>query len=164
MQLGLDSQYIGDGYPFCSDLPDHHFLKTGATYLLRGADPNPELLNDPDSWAEASPKRLSLDFATSALASKLCNGSGSSCNPAAKVVLDSDLVCTGTECEINEPRTLEVAPGLWFEYVRSVTVMVGNTTHAAIRSTVMLLLFVAPTIAPRTLVGEMKSTEESVSP
>jgi hypothetical protein len=117
VQLGLDSQYIGDGYPYCQDLPEQHFLKIGATYLLRGADPNPELLNDPSTWDQASPKRLSLDF-TSPLALKLCNGNASSCTPAAKVVLDSDLTCVGIECDIIEPRTIEVAPGLWFEYVR----------------------------------------------
>ena len=116
--MGLDSQYIGDGYPLCSDLPDQHFLKKGATYLLLGSDPNPSLHKDPSSWRRAAAKRLSLDFENSGLARELCNSDGNECKPKGKVTLPNDIACTGIECEIDAPRSLQVAEGLWFEYVR----------------------------------------------
>ncbi|KAL3921612.1 MAG: hypothetical protein SGILL_002660 [Bacillariaceae sp.] len=116
-KMGLDSQYIGDGYPLCSDLPDQHFLKKGATYLLLGSDPNPTLLKDPSTWWQAAAKRLSLDF-DGALAQYLCNDDGTECKPQAKVTLTQDIVCTGIECDLDSPRTFEVADGIWFEYMR----------------------------------------------
>jgi len=34
------------------------------------------------------------------------------------VVLPTDIECNGIECDIDEPRTVEVAEGLWYEYIR----------------------------------------------
>ncbi|VEU38256.1 unnamed protein product [Pseudo-nitzschia multistriata] len=117
-KMGMNSKYVGDGYPLCSDLPRQHFLKEGAVYRLLGADPNPELLVDPSDWYGAPAKRISLDFTSSPLALALCNGNGIDCNPQSQVILKSDIRCTGIECEIHQPRTIEVAKNLWFEYVR----------------------------------------------
>jgi len=123
-KLGLNSQYIGDGYPLCSDLPDKHFLKEGATYRLLGEDPKPHLLGDPEAnaWHGAAPRRVSLDL-ESPLAIKICNKSNPSddneeCNFLSKVVIDEDLTCEGIECDLNDVRSIEVSPGIWYEYVR----------------------------------------------
>lgn len=118
-QLGLDRQYIGDGYPLCSDLPQQHFLKAGAKYRLLGSNPVPDLLNDPNKWNQGAPKRLSLNFDSSLLASQLCNGDTSNCQPQGSThILDQDIACDGVECTILAPRTLEVSPGIWYEYIR----------------------------------------------
>lgn len=36
-----------------------------------------------------------------------------------KVILTEDIDCFGVECDLQEPRTIEVADGLWYEYIRS---------------------------------------------
>jgi len=117
-KLGLDRQYIGDGYPLCTDLPSKHFLKKGATYRLLGSNPKPDLLFDRSTWTGSAPKRLYLTNSSS-LASVLCYGNITDCKPtAAKFVLEQDLPCDGQECDVIEPRSLNVAPGIWYEYVR----------------------------------------------
>lgn len=93
-------------------------MKKGATYRLLGSDPNPQLLNDPNNWDGAAAKRISLNLASSSLAKALCGGDTSDCKPLAKVVLASDIDCDGIECHVHQVRTIHVAEGLWYEYVR----------------------------------------------
>jgi hypothetical protein len=115
----MDNLYVGDGYPLCKELPNGAFLKKGATYYLLGSDSTSELLKEPDEWWGSAPIRFSLDKSSS-LASILCNRSeGTNCSPSMKVVLESDVECFGLECNIEEPRVLEVEKGVWYEYVRS---------------------------------------------
>eukprot|EP00934_Nitzschia_sp_Nitz4_P004476 Nitzschia sp. Nitz4//scaffold371_size14297//6040//11866//NITZ4_008941-RA/size14297-augustus-gene-0.3-mRNA-1//-1//CDS//3329549584//4466//frame0 len=116
-KLGLDNQYIGDGYPLCSDVPYGYFLKKGATFRLLGSDPEPQLLSEAN-WAGTNAKYVPTLDPESSLARYLCGGSTLSCNPSAIMVLSEDIYCTGVECSIDEPRTFEVASGVWFEYVR----------------------------------------------
>lgn len=116
----MGRRYIGDGYPLCKDLPALQFLKKGATFRSLGSNPNPDLLNDPDEWSGSSPVRISIER-TSILASKLCKGNEEgNCEPSMKVVLDSDIECSGVECTLEELRTFEIGEGsgVWFEYVR----------------------------------------------
>lgn len=119
--MGLDRKYVGEGYPLCSDLPAQHFLKQGATFILLGADPNPERHQDPSTWWDDAPKRLSLS-ADSNLGQKLCAKASrkktAPCTFPAKVVLDEDIVCDGVECQLDSLRTFEVAPGIFYEYIR----------------------------------------------
>jgi len=117
-KLGLNSKYIGDGYPLCADIPHLHFLKKGAKYRILGAKANPDF--GPESWMNGfSPKRVSLNLGSSNLASILCNKNEyGDCNPQNIVLLPTDIECDGIECEIEEPRTIEVAKGLWYEYIR----------------------------------------------
>lgn len=113
--MGLNRVYVGDGYPLCADLPSQHFLKQGATYRLLGPKAKPRLLNDPESWTESETiKRLSLDE-NSNLYQALCESSGGACFYPGKVVLQSNVECTGVECEIDEPRIVEVS-GIYYEY------------------------------------------------
>ena len=74
---------------------------------------------DPPKLNQGAPKRFSLNFAGSTLASVLCNGDVNNCQPEkSTVILASDIPCFEKECEIEEPRTIEASPGIWFEYVR----------------------------------------------
>jgi hypothetical protein len=94
-------------------------LKAGAKYRLLGSNPVPDLLNDPTEWDRSAPKRLSLNFETSSLASQLCIGDTKNCQPqGATQILAQDIECDGIECAVLEPRTIEVSPGIWYEYVR----------------------------------------------
>lgn len=117
-KLGLGNKYVGDGYPLCLDLPDQHWLKAGSNFRLLGSSPVPDLLTEPDPWFGAAPKRITLNEA-SQLASILCNGNVNNCNPTSpNIELSLDVACDGLECDIHEPRTIQVAPGIFYEYVR----------------------------------------------
>lgn len=105
----------------CSDLPKQHFLKQGATYRLLASNPNPELQHDPLNWSSnLPPNRISLG--PSPLADKICSRisdhKDAPCEYPAKVVLDEDLPCTGVECDWSDIRTVQLAAGIWYEYVR----------------------------------------------
>jgi len=115
-KLGLSSQFVGDGYPLCSDLPHQHFLKKGAKYRILGAKANPDFTNEKVGYQS---KRASLDFGSSILASILCNKDAyGKCEPQNVVILKNDIVCHGIECKIDEPRSIEIAEELWYEYIR----------------------------------------------
>jgi len=121
-KMGMDQTYIGDGYPLCVDLPAKHFLKRGATYRLLGRTPSPEL-SKPDvaQWKDSSLyRRLTLKSnGAKSLFAKLCGSeSAATCTYASKVVLDESLVCNGAECDVDTVRTVEVADGIFYEYVR----------------------------------------------
>ena len=118
--MGLNKWYIGDGLPLCSDLPNRHFLRPGATYRLLGSKAVADLLQEEPSWAgRESVVRLQLEE-SSALFALLCNsedGSASKCRYTGKTVLDEEISCTGRECIIESPRIVEVN-GAFFEYVQ----------------------------------------------
>jgi hypothetical protein len=116
-KLGLDNHYIGEGYPLCMDLPNQHWLKSGAKYRLLGSNPVPDLLTETDEWFGGAPKRLKLNE-TSQLANLLCNNDVNNCQPTStSFVLPNDIACEELECDILEPRTVEIQ-GIFFEYVR----------------------------------------------
>lgn len=119
-KLGLNQKYIGDGLPLCADLPDRHFLKKGATYVLLGSLDSPKFHKEPDDWpANSHITRFSLNEASS-LYRKLCNAGSSrgECQYQSRVVLDLDLPCTDLECSVETLRILEVEPGVFYEYLR----------------------------------------------
>ena len=119
-KLGLDQKYVGDGIPLCVDLPDNHFLKKGATYILLGSLPVPRYHNDPVEWAaDDAVKRLSLSN-DSGLYRRLCNAEmdGGNCRYQAKIVLEEEFACSGIECKVDDPRILEVESGIYYEYLR----------------------------------------------
>ena len=93
-------------------------MKKGAKYRILGAKANPDFASE--AWSGgASPKRASLDFVSSNLTSIICNKNEVGvCNPQNIVILPTDIECFGIECEIEEPRTIEIAEGLWYEYIR----------------------------------------------
>jgi len=116
-KLGLNSQFVGDGYPLCSDLPHQYFLKKGAKFRILGAKANPDFTDEKVKKDDMT--RASLDFQSSTLASILCNKDiAGKCRPQNIVILSNDIVCYGIECEINEPRSIEVSENLWYEYLR----------------------------------------------
>lgn len=118
-KLGLQGKDIGDGLPLCSDLPDRHFLRSGATYILLGSIPSSKYHNELSEWSQdINVVRTKLDSEKSLLYGKLCNSQNGKCQYAPKVVLDTNLNCVGIECEIQAPRLVEVEPGVYYEYVR----------------------------------------------
>jgi len=116
----INGGYIGDGVPLCVDLPEKQFLKVGAKYRLLGSTPTPDLQYDPPQWASFNVKRVVLQRKTSALYRKLCNPrSDNVCVFKAEVVLDSNLECDGLECELDQPRVVEIqGRNVFYEYVR----------------------------------------------
>lgn len=120
-KLGLDAFYIGDGLPLCADLPDKHFLKKGAAYILLGSVPKPKYHYEPDNWyQDQDTTRTALDVSSSELHARLCNKDPNTgrCRFSSKVVLDEDVECYGVECMIQAPRIVQVEPNVYYEYVR----------------------------------------------
>lgn len=126
-KLGLEDhagrQYVGDKYPLCSDLPKMHFLKAGATYVLRGSANSSKYQNEPDLLNAPGENidivRMELDE-NSDLYAELCDKDSETrrCRFPSKIVLDTELRCFGIECEIETPRMVQVEPGIYYEYLR----------------------------------------------
>ena len=117
---GLQGKYIGDTYPLCVDLPDQHFLKSGALYRLLGNTPYPELQKEQEKedWIQ-DPNSVRFQANQSGyLYSNLCNATSGGCNYAPIVNLPVDLQCTGAECDVDTIRTVEVESGVFYEYIR----------------------------------------------
>ena len=111
--------WIGDRYPLCSDLPRHHFLKIGARYHLRGGTSVPSFQSFSESKdADESVKRFVLS-PTSSLYKKLCNADDNgACQYSNTVYIDENLPCDGKECRVDTLVTVQVAPGVFYEYIR----------------------------------------------
>lgn len=111
--------WIGDRYPLCSDLPRHHFLKIGAQYHLRGGTSVPSVQSFSESMdADESIKRFVLS-PTSSLYKKLCNSDDKGvCKYSNTVYIDENLPCEGKECRVDTLITVQVAPGVFYEYIR----------------------------------------------
>merc|ERR1712232_141554 len=90
-----------------------------------GSSSIPELISDPPEWAnDINAKRLILEKSSSQwkdyafLYTHLCNPDGyGKCQPENMVELKNDLECHGVECEVDTLRTVQVAPGLFYEYI-----------------------------------------------
>eukprot|EP00804_Cyclotella_cryptica_P005395 CCRYP_017085-RA/>CCRYP_017085-RA protein AED:0.06 eAED:0.06 QI:162/1/1/1/1/0.96/28/3961/2317 len=111
--------WIGDRYPLCSDLPRYHFLKIGAQYHLRGGTSVPSSQSFLESIdADESVKRFVLS-PTSSLYKKLCNADGNGvCQYSNTVLISENLPCDGKECRVDTLVTVQVAPGVFYEYIR----------------------------------------------
>eukprot|EP00986_Skeletonema_menzelii_P003357 scaffold1026_cov141-Skeletonema_menzelii.AAC.8 len=110
--------YIGDGYPLCVDLPAKMWLRRGAKYMLLGSKHTPELMEDDPAFKnDLTLKHFVLD-AGSKLKEALCNAdSNGNCQYAMSVTLESNLSCTGTECDVDTARVVDVGGGIYYEYV-----------------------------------------------
>jgi len=97
----LDGNFLGDGYPLCSDLPTRGFLSQGAKYEFIGYkyDGSDVLVVNQESD----------------LYGALCTGSGA-CTFSLSVELERTLACHVDECKINMPKVVKVATG-YYEYV-----------------------------------------------
>ena len=114
-KMGLNQQYIGDGYPLCADLPNQHFLKKGAKYILLGSTPLPELQHD-NRWDESVVRFVAGTL--SALRIALCGTSNlNSCTFPSVVTLSENLECSGDECKVDTIRVVQVQNGMYYEYV-----------------------------------------------
>ncbi|KAL7554934.1 hypothetical protein ACHAWF_018496 [Thalassiosira exigua] len=115
----LGGGWIGDRYPLCTDLPEHHFLKLGAKYRFRGSSSLPRVHYNPFHWdSDESIKRFVLD-PSSGLYQALCNaGDDGVCDYSTTVTLDANLQCYGKECRVDDLMVVQVAPGAFYEYIR----------------------------------------------
>jgi len=114
----LSGGYVGDKYPLCVDLPQHAFLKQGATYRMLGSNPEPYLISD--TWTDAPEDDDHLTLHTSSpLYAKLCNNVTGVCQWQATVTLDRDLDCalSHDECRVDTLRVVRVVDN-FFEYVQ----------------------------------------------
>jgi cullin-associated NEDD8-dissociated protein 1 len=124
----LSGGYLGErNYPLCLDLPDHHFLRKGATYRLLGSRSRPELLSDPSNW-ERDPliRRMELED-TSPLYQTLCAEKDGKCTYPGKIVLDENLIYDDAarnelaEYGVESLRSVKLQGGqeaIYYEYVR----------------------------------------------
>jgi len=96
----LDGNFLGDGYPLCTDLPQHAWLAKGAAYVFKGYTHGGQA--------------LVLDKGSKLLAA-LC-GSGQTCMFRQRVTLQSNVKCQDQECDITSPGVVKV-PGGFFQYV-----------------------------------------------
>ncbi len=109
--------YIGDNYPLCNDFPSKPFLKKGATYRLLGSSGFPELMEDSKKFKRKPVVRAVLNE-TSALRALLRNeNQAGNCNFRNIVTLQTNLDCSGIECDVDTVRVVEVEPNLFYEFV-----------------------------------------------
>ena len=129
LQITTDGGYLGDKYPLCTDLPERHFLKQGATYRLLAGSSTPLWHSDPSTWNNdpeihrmtlhpssplynrlCKPTNAPLPSSTllsgngiaqydATLTAPLCRGRSSSC--------DSNMLLDGRVNEINGPNTID---------------------------------------------------------
>eukprot|EP00434_Breviolum_minutum_P034158 symbB.v1.2.030222.t2/scaffold3380.1/size79486/8 len=98
----LDGNFLGDGYPLCSDLPPAYFLLQGAKF---------EFLGHTYQGSDV----LNLD-STSQLFQKLCGSSSSPCTHTLTVELDTSLTCNGPECTMDTVSVVNVSGG-YYQYL-----------------------------------------------
>ena len=112
-------KWIGERYPLCQDLPSQHFLKIGAQYHLRGGSSVPSLQSLPESWdGDERVKRFILSTSSN-LYNKLCNADASgACQYLNTVIIDENIPCDGKECRVDTLVIVQVAPGVFYEYIR----------------------------------------------
>lgn len=112
-KTNLNRGFIGDGYMLCTDLPAHSFLKKGATYRLLGGKSLPDLMSDPEEFANDETYNVSrVELAPpSQLYERLYNGG----NYELTVELDTDLDCTPNtvECDVDTLRVVKVGSVYW---------------------------------------------------
>ena len=109
----LTDGYIGDGYPLCTDLPERMFLRKGAKYRLLGPNPLPELIKDNPDFANPNYDIKRFVLAPGPLRNALSQVGG---EWKGVVVLDSNLLCTGEECDVDTVRVVKV-DNIYYEYV-----------------------------------------------
>jgi hypothetical protein len=116
---GIDGKYIGNRYPLCTDVPKHPFLRSGAKYKLLGRSSSPKWHNDDPDWdGDDTIKRIVLNPDTSDLYDNLCDLTEGACNFSSVVTLSTNLACDGVECDVDTARVVQVAPGVFYEYLR----------------------------------------------
>lgn len=118
-KMGLDGKYIGDGYVACDDIPEDSFLRKGAKFRLLGKSKVSELqdllLQDKTDSSKIIVTTLPEG---SRLKNRLCGSFNDSlCVYKGIVNLESDVVCTGTECSLSSIRVVQVADGVFYEYI-----------------------------------------------
>lgn len=121
-KMGLNGQYIGDGYQLCKDLPADSFLRKGAKWKLLGKT---KLSTDQDlilerKYSADSPnsdvKVTILDQASN-LRRKLCDPIDGKCTFPSVVELPWNVPCVGVECSLRSIRIVKIGE-VYYEFIR----------------------------------------------
>lgn len=104
----------------------HHFLKIGARFRLLGGQSQPRFhYNNPNWEGDEGIRRFVLEE-DSSLYEKLCNPNGAGeCQFANTVTLDANIPCYGRECQVDTLVVVQVAPGTFYEYIRTACVQLS---------------------------------------
>ena len=120
-KMDLYKNYIGDGYPQCTDLPEKQYLRIGATYRLLGSHNLAVMHHEERAWSEKDNlRRISLST-TSPLYQELCNQNGlGSCVFKPQVRINGNLACHQNECNLDTVRVVQVQenPPVYYEYLK----------------------------------------------
>ena len=121
-KMGLNGQYIGDGYQLCKDLPADSFLRKGAKWKLLGKT---KISTDQDlilerKYSADSPnsdvKVTILDQASN-LRRKLCDPIDGKCTFPSVVELPWNVPCVGVECSLRSIRIVKIGE-VYYEFIR----------------------------------------------
>jgi len=120
-KINLSGGFIGDGYPLCVDMPDQFFLRKGAKYRLLGTSSTSELQSHPEE--NVDPHSISLHLSKNSLLYYwLCKPhrrrkDSDKCRLRKEVILGNNVPCMGQECNLDTVRLVQVAEGIFFEYI-----------------------------------------------
>ena len=119
-KLNLYDGYHGDGYPLCAQLPSKPFLRIGAKYQILGSSSLPELQYYRSTVTTPYPDQSHVWLSSnSQLFQLLCAKSGVSCTFPTIVTLQSDLNCTGIECNLDTLSVVQLSGyNISYEYIR----------------------------------------------
>lgn len=114
-KMGLNGNYIGDGYPLCNELPSNSFLRKGAKYRLLGNTIQSEIQNI------SSDREILRLEKSSHLFDRLCQPqSNGKCAYSGIVYLRETLICSGIECNLSkDPQIVQLDDNVYYEFVRS---------------------------------------------
>jgi len=117
-KTNLYGGYIGDLFPLCVDFADKMFLRKGAHYKFLGSSNIPESMYEPSEFATDETIKLFTLEEGSALKELLCNDKDDdgNCDFETFFTLDTNLECTGIECQVDTVRVVEVETGIFYEY------------------------------------------------
>ena len=119
--MDLGDGFIGDKVPLCVDLPQRHFLKKGAQYRLLGPTPQPELHEYGYPWHDWADWWDGPDDGPFILNSSSNLRSALRASLDVIITLESDLSCTGDECNVDSINVVKVQqnPPIYYEYMRT---------------------------------------------
>ncbi len=119
--MDLGGGFIGDKVPLCVNLPQRHFLKKGAQYRLLGPTPQPELHEYGHPWHTWDDWWLGPDDGPFTLNTSSNLRSALRASLDVIVTLESDVTCTGDECNVDSLNVVKVQqnPPIYYEYMRA---------------------------------------------
>ena len=133
--MNLHGGHIGDGYPLCTDLGSSAFLRAGAKYRFLGLEMNVPELSQGIDWVKvpaadgSNAPPFAPEASTSGLYNALCKPDAlATCRFQSTVILDEQIPCKGSECNLDTVRLVKIVNGAqayYFEYLPLPCVSLG---------------------------------------